>query len=392
MSRNISVGIDIGTYQIKVVVAELAHDNSKNHPKIIGVGYEESRGLRHGYIINHGDVAKSLNKALRQAEKSAGVKIKHAYASIGGASLSGTIASGSTMVSRADNEVTDADIEKAIASTQADLSPGTFVNRKIIHTIPIQYKLDGKTVLGQAVGMKGSKLEVKTLFISCLEQHINDLVDVIEEAHVKVDDVIASPIAASLVTLTKTQKIAGCVLANIGSETVSIVVFENNLPIALETFPIGSNDITNDIALGLRVPLEEAEDIKRGSLIGAIYSKKKLEEIIVARLSDIFDLIDAHLKKIGKNELLPAGIILTGGGASIETIEELAKSSLKLPSKIASFNLGENTRNIIKDASWSVAYGLCILGFSPEDSMPSGVKVMNQARNNVVGWLKQFLP
>src|SRR5690606_34389158 len=116
--------------------------------------------------------------------------------------------------------------------------------------------------------------------------------EAITESGIEVFDVVASPIASSLVSLSKNQKVAGCVLANIGSETVSIVVFENNLPISLEVFPIGSNDVTNDIALGLKIPIEEAESLKRGATPGAHISKKKLDEIIEARLSDIFDLIE----------------------------------------------------------------------------------------------------
>ena len=142
---------------------------------------------------------------------------------------------------------------------------------------------------------------------------------------------MASPLAGSLVMLSKAQKRAGCVLANIGAETVSIVVFENNTPVSLKVFPIGSSDITNDIALGLKIPLEEAEKIKRGGMSDAAYSKRKLDEIISSRLTDIFELIDAHLKKHNRDGLLPAGIIITGGGSSITSVQDLARAALRLP-------------------------------------------------------------
>jgi cell division protein FtsA len=236
------------------------------------------------------------------------------------------------------------------------------------------------------------KLEVKTLFITCLDHHLNDLIEAAAEAGVEAEDVVAAPIAASLVTLTKTQKIAGCVLANIGSETVSIAVFENDIPISLEVFPFGSNDITNDIALGLRVPLEEAEEIKKGSIVGVNYPRRKLEEIISARLSDIFELIEAHLKKIGRSGLLPAGIVITGGGSAIETIGELAKSALRLPSKIGTITFGEGSKGQIKDASWSVAYGLCIIGLAGGGDEPNSIGLAKRAKNDFLGWFKQFLP
>ena len=361
MSRTISVGIDIGTYQIKVVVAENMREEGREIPRVIGVGYAESRGLRHGYILNQRDAVRSVRQALAQAEKAAGIKIQNALASIGGIGLGSVSSVGSVVISRADSEITELDVKKAVEVSQDTIPPAHAVNRKIIHTIPLSFKVDGKPTLGRPEGLIGSKLEVKTLFITCFEHHVNDLLETLHGAGIEVEDIAASPIAASLVTLTKQQKMAGAVLANIGSETVSIVVFENNLPVSLEVFPRGSSDITNDIALGLRVPLEEAEEIKRGSLVGASYSHKRLEEIISARLSDIFELIEAHLKKIGRNGLLPAGIVLTGGGSAIETIGDLAKVSLRLPSRVAQVSFGDTLQGQIRDASWSVAYGLCIM-------------------------------
>lgn len=392
MSRNTSIGIDIGSYQIKVVVAETVKEKEKSVAKVIGLGYAESRGLRHGYILNQEEVVKSLRSAIAQAEKSSAVKIKKAFVSVGGIGLGGIVSNGAIIISRADYEITELDIQKAVDTSQAEIPQTASLNQKIIHIVPIQFKIDGKAVYGKPLGMKGTKLEAKVLFVTCLEHHFNDLIETLGEAGVEVEDVVAAPIAASLVTLSKAQKIAGCVLANIGSETVSIAVFENNIPISIEVFPLGGNDITNDIALGLKIPLEEAEDIKRGTIVGATYPRKKLDEIITARLSDIFDLIEAHLKKIGRNGLLPAGIVLTGGSSGIETIDDFAKAALRLPSRIASVNWGEGGKGPIKDASWSVAFGLCILGLSEEDHGISGIKIAKKASSDVVGWLKQFLP
>jgi cell division protein FtsA len=254
-------------------------------------------------------------------------------------------------------------------------------------------------LIGRPGGMHGSKLEAKVLFIVCLKQHLNDIIRAVEDANIEVLDVIASPIAASMVSLTKSQKIAGCILVNIGSETVSLSVFENNIPISLEVFPIGSTDITNDIALGFRIPIHEAENIKLGITGEMQYPKKKLDEIIMARLSDIFDLIEAHLKKIGRSGLLPAGIILTGGGSGIETIEDVARVSLKLPSKVSSINFLTNIKNSqLQDSYWSVAYGLSVWGLNLSGS-DDFVTVFNTARESTSkmfsglgDWFKQFLP
>jgi len=387
MAKNISVGIDIGTYQIKVAVAVRTKDNP--HPKIIGKGYAESRGLRYGYIINGADVTRSLKKALAQAEQTSGIKIKEAYVSIGGISLDALRSRGSTIISRGDNEITNLDVEKAVDASEESIPTQSIINKKILTAVPISYTIDGHEILGRPVGMKGIKFEAETLFVMCLEQHLNDLVQSVEDAGVKVQDVVASPLAASLVTLTNAQKIAGVVLANIGSETVSIVVFENNIPVSLKVFSIGAADITNDIALGLKIPLEEAEQIKLGGITSTDVSRKKLDEIVGARLTDIFELIDAHLKDIKKNALLPAGIIITGGGSGITTIEDLAKATLRLPSRIAKIQF--NNGNYVQDSSWAVTYGLCILGLSSGVSN-SSISIVKNTQKGLSSWIKKLLP
>lgn len=394
MSRLISVGIDIGTHEVKVAAVEAWPKNAPGViPRVVGCGFAESRGLRHGYIVNDSDIIGSVKAALRQAEKSSGTRIKRAFLSVGGVGLGSITASGSVMIGRADSEVTDIDISKALEACEEAIPPTYIQNRRIIHTIPIHYKIDGKTVLGKPEGMWGAKLEIKTLFVTSLAQHLGDLIGAVEECGVQIEDVSAAPLAASLVTLSKAQKMAGCVLANIGAETVSIAVFENGLPQSLEVFPIGSTDITNDIALGLRIPLEEAEQIKLGAITGTAYPRRKLEEIIEARLSDIFELIDAHLKKLGRSGLLPAGIILSGGGAGLGNIEQLAKAALRLPSRIATLYPAhpQNQKILIKEASWSVAYGLCILGLS-HGGESMGLRLAKTVKEKIISWVRQFLP
>lgn len=397
MARNITTGIDIGTNQVKVVVTE--NNGNNNLPKIIGTGFSQSKGLRHGYIINQNDTIKSIILAIKQAEKITGIKIKKAFISIGGIGLEEVHSNGGAVVARADSEITDLDIEKAVRDGEKKVAP-KMANRKILHEIPLEYKIDGQKVLGKPKGMRGSKLEIKTFFITCLEQHLNDLISAVEDAGIEVEDVIASPLAGSFVTLTQAQKVAGSILANIGAETVSIVIFENNMPISLKVFPTGGTDITNDIALGLKIPLDQAEQVKTGALSGIEFSQKKLDEIISARLMDIFELIEAHLKKMGKNELLPAGIVITGGGSGIATIEDIARVALKLPSKIFSGYVNGNgstsVQKNIRDSSWAVAYGLCIWGLSAEGGKIGITKQTTsgilQSAKQLLSWTKQFLP
>jgi len=356
MSRNISVGIDVGTYAVRVVVSEFGKGDLG--PRILGIGGNESKGLRHGYIANIEEATKSIIKAVSEAERNSGVKIRKAIISVSGISLCSELSYGSTVITRADGEVTYLDVNKAFNESEKKLQ---IINKRVIHIIPISYKLDGKEIMSRPESMKGIKLEVKTLFINSLEQHLEDLITSVTNANIEVLDVIADPLAASLISLSDKQKIAGCVLVDIGGETVSIAIFENGNIIALHVFSIGSTDITNDIALGFKVPLEEAEAIKMGNDLNN-YSKKKMEQIIEARLKDIFELIDNYLKKIKRSELLPAGVIIIGGGANTKFVEEISRSILKLPTKILTPDMFGGLKNKVKNSSWFTALGLCIAG------------------------------
>lgn len=390
MGARIAVGIDVGTYQVRVVVAQ--EDPSRGgYPRIIGTGYAESKGLRHGYIVNIDDVTRSIRTAVAQAEKVSGVKVRDAFISVGGIGLDEVRSRGETIIARADAEVTDLDIEKAI-DTAREHAAARFVNRRILHTIPLTYAIDGVEVLGRPQGMKGTKLAVETMYVTCLEQHVVDMIDAVEALNIGVSDTLASPLAASIVSLSPAEKKAGCVLANIGSETVSIVIFDNGIPVSVKVFKIGSTDITKDIALGLRISLDEAEQLKLGAILHGSFPKKKLDDILTARLTDIFELIDNHLKKIGKDQLLPAGIILTGGGSGIGPIKDIAEHSLKLHSKIASLNISPEAK--IKDSSWTVAYGLTIWGLTGADGLgrPAFSATVGQLGKSIGSFIRQFLP
>jgi len=394
MARHIITGIDVGTYYVKVVIASAQEKNVKGLPKIIAVGTAESRGLRHGYVTNVRDVAASIKQAVANAEEKAdGIKIKRAFVAVGGIGLNSIVVTTSIITSRADAEITKLDLDKLHEQCEKDIPKGSIANRRIIYAIPLQYKIDGSVALGFPEGMKGNKIELKMLFITCLDHHVTDLIAAVNESGIEVEDVMAAPIAAGFVTLSKSQKVAGCVLANIGAETVSIAVFENTIPSSLEVFPLGSTDITNDIALGLKVPLEEAEQIKIGAITGSSYPRKKLDEIIAARLSDIFELIESHLKKIGRNGLLPAGIVITGGGSGLSSIEIIARASLRLPSRIGSVGIADG-KTSFKDATWAVAYGLCIWGTHAEEGLEidASSHVVRHAWKSIVRWFKQFLP
>ncbi len=386
MSRRIATGIDIGTSQVKLVVVEEVTDprTSRRHPRIIGTGLAESRGLRGGYVVDKADVTASIREAKRQAESVARVPIRSGFVAIGGISLDETRASGEAVISRADQEITPLDIEKAAHAARAAAAP-SFLNRTVLHSIPVEHRVDGTRVLGDPIGMKGVKLETDYLFITCLTQHQEMLTEAVEDADIEVIDQMASPLAGSYMLLTNDQKMKGCVLANIGAETVSIVVYDEGIPFSIKVFPMGSSHVTDDIALGLRISLEEAERVKLGKLTGHMYPRKKVDDIISMRLNALFGLIARHLKSLGQRGPLPAGIIISGGGAGIGSISDIAKDTLKLPARLAELRLSVDTK--MRDATWAVAYGLAVWGLTGETTVPR-----KNFRASVTGFLKQFLP
>lgn len=355
MARTVYCGIDIGTYHVKVVIASPS-ENPELPMQILGIGTATSRGMRHGYIVDKNEAAKSVKEALARASSAARVQVRSARVGLGGVGIDEVRSTGDVTLTPAGGIVTQQMIDRAMRESEKRAS-SKLTNRTIVHTIPLEYRVDGQKVFGKPEGLQGTKLAIDTLLITMLTQHHDDLVEAVEAAGVEVEGVMVSPLAASLVTLTKAQKMAGVCLANIGAETLSIVVFEDDTPISIKVLPIGSSDITNTIALSFQIPLPEAEQMKRGAVTGSEIPIRKMDTIVEQRLKEMFKLIGAHLKSIGRAQLLPAGIVITGGGSGMTSTQEIARAILKLPSQVG--QIGHMPRSATVDATWAVAYGLC---------------------------------
>jgi cell division protein FtsA len=404
MSRSIT-GIDIGSTYIKVAAASETQDGGGL--AVRALARVESDGIKNGNVINQEAAGGALAEALHEAEKVLGERIRRAHVAVGGTGL-GTVTDISTVaISRADSTASEFDVARALEEGEARLKERA--NLRLIHTVPSEFKIDGRKVIGKPHGYVGNKLELRTVYITSLSPSLDSLVGTVENAGVEVESVYASPVAESIATLTATSRNAGCALVNIGGETVSILTHEDGLPTSLKVFPIGGAHITHDIALGLRIPLDEAERLKVGGSEDK-RNAKRIQEIIDARLSDIFELIDTHLKKIGRSGLLPAGITFTGGGAHTRGIEELARKQLGLPAKIGHAIFGESKRELdsgrgrdglrnreraerAREAEWTTAIGLCMLGLSfgePEESL--GLRVAKRTKSGLISFIRQFLP
>ena len=389
MKQNVTVGIDIGTSFTRVVVCGPSATES-SLPTILGYGVSETRGLRHGYVVNREDALSSLKSALKDAQAQSGIKIKQASIAIGGVGIDAQYGVGSSVVSRADGIIGKVDIEKAISDGESGLD---LKNRAMLHAFPVSFKIDGKEYPVRPEGISGLKLEVRTLFITCFTQHLDDLLGVIGDAGVKVLDFTATPISTHKLLLTDLQRNFGCTLIDIGAETVSVSVFENNTLISLHVFDIGSLNITKDLALGLRITPEEAESIKLGVVSFQSVPKKKLDEIIEARLSDIFELIDKYLKKMGRSGLLPAGAIIIGGGSQINMIEAVAKNMLKVPVRSGYLEM-PSTKGPVKDQRLLVAYSVAVSQAEPGSKSSSRSNTSdNEGFMSVIkNFFKQLIP
>lgn len=392
MSRNITVGIDIGTYSTNTVVLE--SEQKEKSPKILALNSVHSLGMRKGNVIDIREAAKSIKESIKAAEKTVGSPIKNIYASIGGANLNSVISKGIAAVSRADGEITDYDIKRAIAHSESNLS--RMANKAIIHTIPLFYKIDNEFAGKNPIGMKGGKLEVETLFITNIVQNLNNLIKSFELAGVNVEDIIASPIAASRILLDKRQKEVGSLLIDVGGGTITVAVFEEGLPISINTLPFGSNNITNDIALMIQMPLDEAENLKysygRDDAKLDRQTQKKLGDIVEARLSDAFELTAEHLRKIGKERLLPGGAILTGGGSNLPVIVNFAKNQLKMNTELGVCSGFETREKRYFDAKWATALGLAVLQIDESPLNYLGFELAAKTKNFLWRWIKAFLP
>ncbi len=349
--NNIITGLDIGTSKVRAVVASLKGKEDVK-PKIIGVGESTSLGMRKGVVVDIEEMTKSIKKAIDQAERSSGVKIEKAYVSIGGSHIKAKISKGIVAVSRADEEVSEDDVLRAIGNASAvSLDP----NREVIHVIPREFSIDGQGGIQDPRGMTGVRLEVDTLIIEGLTPYIKNLRKCLSTAGVEIKELVLDILAIGHAVLSRRQKELGVLVLDLGGGTVGMAVYEERKLLHIHILPVGSAHITNDIAIGLRTSIETAEKVKLtyGSCLPSevtkkdnidlskidekeegVANRKEIAKIIEARIEEIFDLINKELKKIVRARLLPSGVIFVGGGSKMPVIIELAKARLILPVQV----------------------------------------------------------
>lgn len=381
-------GFDIGTEEIKVCVLEI--DTKERTEKVVGFFKYKIDGMRKGYVSNESVFTQSLKRICIDLQKTLGSKIETVAISIGSASLESMIVNQNSIVTKADNEITRFDIETIEKNIEDGIVHKT---KKILYGNIIEYKVDGKTLITNPEGQKGVKLDIKKIFIQMLASHFDTFENAFFESRIEIGAVYPKGICASMIGLTEKQKMVGVGYLDIGAETTAFAVYENNILIGYTLIPVGSNDITNDIALGLKISLEEAELVKRG-MANKLYPRKKLDDIISSRLEDISELANMYLKKIKKYELLPGGIILNGGGSEITAIEDYFRTSMNLPIKKMLFEIQTDKKGVVRDSDFLESYGVAHLYTKKDlkETRKQHSKTMDKIKSAGSTFLKQFLP
>lgn len=413
MSRsNIIAGLDIGTSAIRIVVAEQSSGGKK--PIIVGVSAIPSSGLRKGIIVDLEGVAMDIANCLEQAERASGIQINQIVSSINGEHISLQKSKSVIAVSRANSEISEEDVNRAIDTAQAVSLPS---NKAIIHVIPTSYAVDSEKNIKDPIGMHGMKLESNVLIVSGNHSFIKNLIKVINQSGLEAAEkpFVLAPLAAARSVLGKRQKELGVVLIDIGAETTGLAVYEEGSLLHTKIISIGGAHITHDIAIGLRVAIDAAEKIKRDfgyAVAGDVNKKDKinlkdydsqsddvyisrsyLAEIVEARLEEIFELVNKELKYIGKDGMLPEGAVLTGGGIKIPGTIDLAKKILRLPVKIGAINDLGGIVDKISDSSFATVAGIVLWQMDQgnfEDS--PAIETLKNIFRKAASLFKNFLP
>lgn len=404
------VGLDIGSAEIRAVIAqEISADDSL---RVVGMGRTPSSGMRRGVVVDTDSVAKACNIALEQAERMAGHAAEDVVVSISGTEIGCQNALGVIAVGRADGEVVEDDMTRVMDEVRARLTMP--LNREIIHVIPKDYRLDDQKNIKDPLGMHGVRLEMNALIVSGNTSHLKNISRSLEQAGANVENFVVEPIASAEAVLSTKQKELGSVLVNIGGSTTSMVVFEDGDLLHLSVLPVGSGHITNDIAIGLRTSIDVAEAVKLqyGSALpdeigkkeevdlsvfdsqeDVVVSRRHIAEIIEARFEEILNYINSELKSIGREELLPGGAILSGGGALLPGAVDLAKRVLRLPVQIGYPKPLGGILDQVDTPQFATVVGLLLLAQSNHvDKHTFSPSMMHGMMLKVKRWVKQFLP
>lgn len=416
--ERIVTGIDVGSSKICTIISQITEDKIS----VIGVSSVPSKGIKKGVVVDIDSAVEAIAGSLEAAERMAGYAVSNAFVSVDGSHISSLNSKGVVAVAHQDAEISPEDVARATEAAQAVSIPG---NQEIIHVIPRGFIVDNQDGVRNPVGMSGIRLEVETNIIYGSSTSMKNLVKCVQQVGVDVDELVFGGVASAESTFSDTEKELGTILTDVGGGTTQVTLFSNGSPIYSSVLPIGGQNITNDLAIGLRTSLEVAEKIKiklsapselppyeltkdgndyiipelsvdGASLSSAnnTVSKKLLDDIIKARLNEIFSLIALEVKKSGMSGKLPGGIVIVGGASETRGVAEVARNVLRMPVRVGYPNGVTGLIDEVSSPAFASSIGLVIFGskYGTSGSKTSSKGKVGSVFSKALGFIKSFLP
>ncbi len=400
VSNKYAVGIDIGTTTVRCVVGHI--DGTTGVPTIVGVGTAPNSGMRKGNVVNLTGPAQAIDDALGEAERMSGYQVDGATISVNGTHILSTHADGMIAVGSANHEIIEEDILRIEEVATLGKVPA---NREILDVIPHSYKLDGQDNIKNPVGMTGTRLEIDAHVISVLTPNLLNLQKAVESAKVTPHSIIVAGVAAARAVLSEQQIENGVALVDVGGTTTNVAVYEEGDLQFTAVIPSGGVNITNDLAIGLRTDQEIAEKLKlehasailRGDASGISlehegeiysFSTTDIDEIVEARLEEIFESVNKELTRVGRAGKLPSGVILTGGTSRLKGIADYAKEALGLAAKVGVATGFGGIADEIDKPQFATAVGLMLIDSESNTVMKQNSKFTG--KNAIIGGANMF--
>jgi cell division protein FtsA len=374
-NKNLVVGLDIGTSKVVAVVADLAEDGSI---EIVGMGSHESRGLKKGVVVNIEATVAAIQRALEEAELMADCKIARVFTGIAGSHIRSFNSTG--MVAVKDKEVTALDVDRAIETARAMPIP---TDQQVLHILTQEFIVDGQDGVREPLGMSGVRLEVKVHIVTGAVSAAQNIVKCVRRCGLEVNDLVLQPLASSLAVLTEDEKELGVCLVDIGGGTTDIAVFREGAIRHTAVVPIAGDQVTNDIAMALRTPTADAEELKLrygcalrqladpdesievpgvGDRPTRQLSRQVLAEVIEPRVEELYSLVQKVLRDSGYEELLSSGIVLTGGSSVMQGMVELGEEIFHMPVRLGVPRYSGGLSDVVRSPRYATAVGLLLEG------------------------------
>ena len=399
-SENMIVGLDIGTSKVVAIVGQSSADGTM---EIVGIGSQPSRGMKKGVVVDIEATVRSIQRAVEEAELMAGCHIHTVYAGIAGSHVRSLNSHG--IVAIRDREVAQADIDRVIDAAQAVAIPA---DQKTLHVLPQEYVVDNQEGVREPIGMSGVRLEAKVHLVTCAVNAAQNIEKCVRRCNLEVDDIILEQLASAHAVLTEDERELGVCIVDIGGGTTDIAIFTEGAIRHTANIPIAGDQVTNDIAMALRTPKQHADEIKikyacaLTQLAGAdetikvpsvgdrpprTLSRQNLAEVVAPRYDELFTLIQAELRRSGFEDLIPGGIVLTGGSSKIEGAVDLAEEIFHMPVRLGSPQGISGLTDVVRNPIYSTAVGLLLYGQRMEKD---GTSARALAGGGEVNWVERF--